>query len=76
MNMAIDVPSDAALALLRDLVARAESGMMLHAAFVWPAGELVGAGCAVAKDVERGVELRATPSGIAYQHIIEEWAED
>ncbi len=26
------------------------------------------------KDVERGIKLRATPDGIAYQHMIEEWA--
>jgi hypothetical protein len=70
----IDVPSDAALALLRDLVAKADAGMMLHAAHVSPAGELTKTGLAAAKDVERGIKLRATPAGIAYQHMIEEWA--
>ena len=74
--MVIDVPSDAALTLLRDLVAGAASGMMLQAAHVAPAGELVHADLAAANDVERGIELRATQKGIAYQHEIEEWAEE
>ena len=47
--MQIDVPSDAALDLLRDLMAQAESGMMLHAAHVSPAGEFIEAGLAAAR---------------------------
>lgn len=38
--MLIDIPSDAALALLRDLVAKGDAGIMLHAAHVSLAGEL------------------------------------
>jgi hypothetical protein len=47
---------------------------MLHAAHVSPAGELTKAGLAAAEDVERGIKLRATPDGIVYQNMIEEWA--
>ncbi|MBX9846116.1 MAG: hypothetical protein K2Z80_30365 [Xanthobacteraceae bacterium] len=74
--MLTDVPSDAALALLRDLVAKVDSGIVLRAAHLSAAGELTKAGLAAANDFEHGVKLRATPDGIAYQHEIEEWADE
>ncbi|MDA9505093.1 hypothetical protein XI09_10405 [Bradyrhizobium sp. CCBAU 11386] len=52
------------MALLRDLTAKADAGMMLHATHVSPAGELTRAGLAAAKDVERGIQLRAAPAGL------------
>jgi hypothetical protein len=68
------IPSDPALVLLRDLVARTDCGIMLDAGLVALAGELIRAGYAVAKDVERGIELRATACGIGFQEMVEEYA--
>ena len=72
--MPIDVPSDAALTLLRDLVAKASAGLVVHATRIAAAGQLIEAGYAIATDIDRGVELRASQAGIAYQHMIEDWA--
>lgn len=74
--MLSDVPSDGAFALLRDLVARAEAGVMLDAAHVSSAAELMNASLATADDVEHGIKLRVTRDGIAYQAMIEAWGED
>lgn len=47
---------------------------MLHAARIAAAGQLVEAGYAIATEIDRGIEMCATPAGIAYQNMIEEWA--
>jgi hypothetical protein len=73
-HMPIDVPSDAALTLLHDLVAEASAGLVVRATRIAAAGQLVEAGYAIATDIDGRVQLRASQAGVAYQHMIEEWA--
>jgi hypothetical protein len=72
-----DVPSGAAFALLREAVAVAErgGGVVLRAGLVVPAAELIWAGFGVARDVEQGIDLYATPAGISYLREIDDMSE-
>ena len=74
----MDVPSDAAFALLREAVAEAQYdiGVVLRAGLVVPAAELIRAGYAVARDEDRGIELYATPFGIGYLSEIDDMSEE
>jgi hypothetical protein len=63
--MPIVVPSGAVLTLLRDLVAKASAGLMLQATRIAAAGQLVEAGYAIATDIDRGIELRASQTTIS-----------
>jgi hypothetical protein len=59
---------------LRDLVAEASAGIIVNATRIAAAGHLIEAGYAIATDIDGGVQLRASQAGVAYQHMIEEWA--
>jgi hypothetical protein len=72
--MPTDVSSDAALTLLRDLVAEASSGIVVRATLIAAAEQLIEAGYAIATNIDGGVELRGSQARVAYQHMIEEWA--
>jgi hypothetical protein len=71
------VPSAAAFALLREIVAaERDAGVLLRAHTVEPAAELIGGGYAVARDGKLGIELCATPFGIGYLHEIDDMSEE